>query len=263
MGARRRSVRSTMADSRSGCLTRWGDTTHVARTPVKARASRATADPRSLGRLQEKRDRIVAAALRAFATNGYAGTRIEAIAADAGVAKGSVFAHFGSKGGLFLETYKTAVRSFPSYLDAPPDILERGFFATLRYWLERTEHLVHDDRVPYRVSLIGNYGVDLDLRRDINRWLADEDPYGTVPLVEAGIERGEVRADVPLDMVVGVVDWLMERFQDAQVTDELDPGLFRRKPGGRALQLERIDQFLRVLQGAIGAEAARTAPPAG
>jgi AcrR family transcriptional regulator len=228
--------------------------THVARTPVKARPSRETADSRSSERVQEKRARIVAAALRAFADAGYAGTRIEMVAAAAGVAKGSVFAHFGSKGGLFLETYKAAVRSFPSYLDAPQDVLDRGSFATLRYWLERTEHLVHEDRVPYRVSLIGNYGVDLDLRRDINRWLADEDPYDTVPLIRAGIERGEIRADIPLDMAVGVVDWLMERFQDAQVTDELDPGLFRRKPGGRALQLERIDQFLQVLRGAIGAQ---------
>lgn len=33
-----------------------------------------------------------------------------------------------------------------------------------------TEHLVQEDRVPYRVSLIGNDGTDLVLKREINRF---------------------------------------------------------------------------------------------
>ena len=58
-----------------------------------------------------------------------------------------------------------------------------GFFEVLRYWLVRTEHLLHEDWIPYRVSLLGNYGTDLTLKREINRFLLAEDPYGTVPFV--------------------------------------------------------------------------------
>lgn len=216
---------------------------------VKHQAGRRSNDRRSPG-VAAKREAIVTAAMRAFAEHGYEGTRVEAIAGELGIAKGSVFAYFGSKAGLFLAAYREAVRSLPRWQDAPPEVLAAGFFATVGYWLDRTGHLVHEDWTGYRVTLIGNHGTDLSIKREVVRFLAEVDPYGTAALVREGIRRGEVRDDVEPDLLVGVVDWLAERFQDAQVTDELDPGLFRR--AGPAERAARIDQFLELLRGAVG-----------
>ena len=192
--------------------------------------------------------------MRHFAEQGYHAARVGDIAAAVGIAKGSVFQHFGSKDGLFFEVYKAAVRSFPRYLDAPAEVREQGFFEVLRYWLVRTEHLLHEDWIPYRVSLLGNYGTDLTLKREINRFLLAEDPYGTVPFVRFGLERKELRKDLDQEMMVSILDWTMERFQDALLTEELDPGLFRRQGDPAAKKEARIAQFLDVLQRAIGAE---------
>jgi hypothetical protein len=144
------------------------------------------------------------------------------------------------------------VRSFPAYLDCPPVVRERGFFEVLSYWLTRTEHLIREDWIPYRVALLGNYGVDLGLKREINRFLADEDPYGSAAFVRYGIARGEVRSDVDSAMIASILDWTMERFQDALLTEELDPGLFPH-PAEPEKNEARIHQFLQVLRGAIGA----------
>jgi AcrR family transcriptional regulator len=202
-------------------------------------------------RLAAKREAIIAAAIRQFAEHGYEGTRVEAIAAEVGIAKGSVFAHFESKAGLFVAAYRAAVRSLPRWQEAPGEVLEAGFFATVRYWLDRTGHLVRDDWTVYRVTLTGNHGTDLAIKREVVRFLADEDPYGTQAFVRWGIERGEVREDLSANLVSGVLDWLAERFQDAQVTDELDPGLFRR--ASAADQARRVDEFVELLRSAIGA----------
>ena len=202
-------------------------------------------------RSEAKREAIVDTAMRHFAEHGYQGARVEDMAIELGIAKGSVFQHFGSKAGLFLEAYKRAVLSLPAWLDAPEEVVADGFFRTLDYWLERTEHLIHEDWVPNRVVLIGNYGTDLKLKREINRFMVSEDPYGTLDFVEFGQKRGEVRDDVDLDMVVSMVDWLAERFQDALVTEELDPGLFHRRGQPQRQQL-RIEQFARLLRSAIG-----------
>lgn len=210
--------------------------------------------PRSAG----KRARIVETALRQFADRGYHAARVEDVAAELGIAKGSIFQHFGSKEGLFLAVYKHAVSSLSSYLDAPEAMRRRGFFATLRYWLERTEHLIHDDWVPYRVTLLGNYGTDLRLRREINHFLVSQDPYGTTAFVRFGLENGEIRRDIDPPMIVSMIDWLMERFQDALLTEELDPGLFRRQGSDPDRTRARIDQFIRLLQGAIGSTRGRT-----
>jgi len=207
--------------------------------------------PRSEG----KRTRIVDAAMRHFAEQGYHAARVGDIAAALGIAKGSIFQHFGSKDGLFFEVYKKAVRSFPRYLDAPADVRERGFFEVLRYWLVSTEHLLHEDWIPYRVSLLGNYGTDLTLKREINRFLVSEDPYGTLDFVEWGQQRGEVRADLDLETIVSLVDWTSAAIQDALVTEELDPGLFHRWRSQPERQRMRLDHFAVLLESAIGSGA--------
>ena len=127
-------------------------------------------------RTEAKRARIVEAAMRHFAEHGYDAARVGDIAAELGIAKGSIFQHFGSKDGLFFEVYKRATRSFSPYLNVPAEVRERGFFEILRHWLTRTEHMVHEDWIPYRIYLLGNYGSDLALRRQINRFLISEDP---------------------------------------------------------------------------------------
>jgi hypothetical protein len=101
--------------------------------------------------------------------------------------------------------------------------------------------------------LLGNYGTDLALKREINRFLMTEDPYGTVAFVRFGLNRGELRKDLDLEMIVSILDWTMERFQDALLTEELDPGLFRRQGEVCERKEARINQFLDILRRAIGA----------
>ena len=146
-------------------------------------------------RSENKRSKIIDVAMRHFAEQGYHAARVGDMATELGIAKGSIFQHFGSKDGLFFEVYKKAVRSFSRYLDAPADVRERGFFEVVRYWLESTEHLIREDWIPYRVCLLGNYGTDLALKREINRFLLAEDPYGTVAFVRYGLERNELRSE--------------------------------------------------------------------
>jgi TetR/AcrR family transcriptional regulator len=208
--------------------------------------------PKLRPRSEAKRTRIVEAATQHFAEHGYHDARVGDIAAALSIAKGSIFQHFGSKDGLFFEVYKRAVRSFSKYLDVPPEVRAEGFFEVLRYWLVRTEHLVHEDWIPYRISLLGNYGTDLVLKREINRFLISEDPYGTVSFVRFGLERGELRDDLDIEMMVSIIDWMVERFQDAFLTAELDPGLFRRQGELAEKKEARIQQFLAMLQRAIG-----------
>jgi len=203
-------------------------------------ASNAVAPPRYMRqpalrpRSEAKRSRIIDAAMQHFAENGYHAARVGDIAAGLGIAKGSIFQHFGSKDGLFFEV--------------------------LYYWLVRTEHLLREDWIPYRISLLGNYGTDLVLKREINRFLTSEDPYGTVAFVRFGIERGELRKDMDIEMIVSILDWTFERFQDALLTAELDPGLFRRQGEMPEKKEARIRQFLALLQGAVGEASAAVRP---
>jgi TetR/AcrR family transcriptional regulator len=218
-------------------------------------ANAGTSQTDRASRTVAKRERIIGCAMRRFAEHGYQQMRVEDVAADLQIAKGSIFQHFGSKAGLFLEVYKHAVSSLSPWLDAPAHVRDQGFFAIMDYWLARTEHLVREEWIPYRVALIGNYGVDLELKRDITRWMVSEDPYGTLEFVEFGVARGEVRDDIDLEMIVSMVDWLAGSLQDALVIEELDPGLFHRSKNEPERQRARVEQFATVLRSAIGTPA--------
>jgi TetR/AcrR family transcriptional regulator len=223
---------------------------------IETRAAAPPAPFQTGPRSAAKRARILEVAMRHFAERGYHATRIEDIAGELSIAKGSVFQHFGSKEGLFLVAYQKAVTSFSTYLDAPGPVLARGFFDTLRYWLERTDRLLRENWVPYRVALLGNYGTDLRLRQEINRFLRERDPYGTAAFVRMGIDRGQVRKDIDEEMIVSMLEWTFERFQDALLTEELDPGLFSRQGKSPEKTAARIDQFLELLKSAVGTKAA-------
>ena len=56
----------------------------------------------------ERRDLVLAAATRAFARSGYAGTSTDAVAKEAGVSQPYVVRIFGSKLELFLEVFTRA-----------------------------------------------------------------------------------------------------------------------------------------------------------
>jgi AcrR family transcriptional regulator len=197
---------------------------------------------------EARRERIVEAAMRHFAEHGYRGGRVEDIANEVGVAKGTVFLDFTSKEGLFLAAYRRAVSSLPAWLDAPEDVVETGFWAILDWWLERTEELGLKDWVANRLAMIGRYDAGLGLRRPIDRFMRSEDPYGTLEFVEFGVRRGEVRSDVDVEMLASMLDWVAERFQDALVSEDLDPGLIHRTPERRSM---RIREFVEVLRGGI------------
>jgi AcrR family transcriptional regulator len=200
-----------------------------------------------------KRDQIAEVAMRHFADHGYRGARVEDIAAEVGVAKGTVFLHFGSKEGLFLAAFERAVRQLPAWLDVPADVKEQGFWAVLDYWLERTESFLEEAWVANRVAMIGRYDTGLGLRRPIDRFMRSEDPYGTLELVEFGVRRGEIRDDVDAEMIASMLDWLAERFQDVLGSEELDPGLVHRKPFLPERRETRIREFVEVLRSGIAA----------
>src|SRR5437762_2102525 len=77
---------------------------------------------RTEARKAETRERIVAAAIDQLAEGGYASASVQAVAARAGVATGSVYRHFPSKGELFAEVFR---RASQRELDVMHEIAER------------------------------------------------------------------------------------------------------------------------------------------
>lgn len=90
----------------------------------------------------DRHDLILAAAEQVFSKNGYAATTMDAVAQEAGVAKGSIYNHFESKQHLFISLYNYVTRRDFDQLDAlvkqPASAGER-IERVLDDWAERVE----------------------------------------------------------------------------------------------------------------------------
>ncbi len=90
---------------------------------------------RTRARLAAARERIVDAALAQLAEGGYASASVVAVARRAGVATGSVYRHFPSKGDLFAEVFR---RASQREVDVLRSMTDRGEPVTHRLaaWVE-------------------------------------------------------------------------------------------------------------------------------
>jgi TetR/AcrR family transcriptional regulator len=85
-----------------------GTGTGTVRKPVAAPVRKAAAPVRARSRdAAATREALLAAAIEEFARNGFAGARVDVIAASAGVNKQLVYHYYGSKEGLYREALES------------------------------------------------------------------------------------------------------------------------------------------------------------
>jgi hypothetical protein len=70
--------------------------------------------------------------------------------------------------------------------------------------------------------------------------------------VECGIDRGDLRADLDVEIAASMLDWMAGGFQDALVNKDLDPGLLHRHPIQEETRALRIEQFVDLLPRSLG-----------
>ncbi len=124
----------------------------------------------------EKRAAILEAAKALFIRNAFAGTSMDAVAAEAGVSKLTVYSHFGDKDNLFREVIRARIQDL-----LPEDTYQYVAGEDIRVTLERIA--LHHVRLDCDVQNVGTFRAILsDCRQGNPR-------YGKL-LWEEGPERG-------------------------------------------------------------------------
>ena len=92
----------------------------VRQTPAKTPPTPRKRATNRAAKSEARRAAIVQAALDEFCARGFAATRIDDVAARAGVAKGTIYLYFDHKEALFREIVTTMLVPLVSVLEAPP-----------------------------------------------------------------------------------------------------------------------------------------------
>jgi len=146
------------------------------------------------------RERLLSAATRLFALNGFEGTSVQQVVEAAGVTKGALYHYYASKDDLLYEVYHRLLTMQRARLDEiagghgdPAERLRAAAADVLRTTFENM-----DDMIVFFRSLhllpVGRQALIRAERRSYHERLRQ--------LVDEGIDAGTFRRDVPADIVV-------------------------------------------------------------
>jgi AcrR family transcriptional regulator len=189
----------------------------------------AKSEPRWARRKHARPEEITAAALELFVERGYAGTRLEDVAASAGISKGTLYLYFANKEELFKAVVREGLVSPIAEMRGLVDHYEGSTLELLRMmlfgWWERIGASGIGGIPKLVISEAGNFP---ELARFYLAEVVEPAQAATVAIVERGIARGEFRkvnADVVARLMaapmLGLLMWrnALEPFSKAK----LDP----------------------------------------
>jgi len=145
------------------------------------------------------RETLLKTALSVFSANGYSATTLEDIASEAGLTRGAIYWHFGSK----AELYNTLLQQFSARgaIIAEQAIAEGGsVLEVLRRVFVRQMVLVEEDEEVRAVVELALFKMELSPELESGRQQQIRSGKQLIAqiadAVQQGIERGELRADL-------------------------------------------------------------------
>lgn len=203
----------------------------------------------------DKQQRILDTAVEEFASHGFRQASVNRMVQRLGIAKGSIFQYFGTKEGLFQVVFDHAVELVRRSLrQVKQTTADTDFFERIRQSLMAGIHFI--DRHPriYKIYLKIIFQEDFPLRAEFLQQVHLFSAEYLRPLVESGVARGELRADLDVDAAVFFLDALMDRFLQAYCVSFLDAGsgLFQ---APRDELEQRVGTFITLIKKGMGAGA--------
>lgn len=177
---------------------------------------------------KRKHDSILDAARTVFSREGYAASSVEDVAAEAGIAKGTVYLYFKSKEELYLAALLRDIRALGAEaraeMERAPRLLNK-IEAFLRVRLEYCR--AHEDFLRIYLAEYGSMYATTPIGRQIRRLQRDNMRH-LAALIAAAVGRREIRpvaasalAAKLFDIARGLVERQLLSWKEFQVQDEV------------------------------------------
>jgi len=180
---------------------------------------------RSTERRQQTRDLVLDTALRLFNEHGYLGVRVEDIAQQAGVSRATFYKHFAEREQVLAELFERLLGAGneatpPASPEAPGSAtIEEQVVAAVEDAVQRM--LAQQDLARFVYSLPVRHSALLRPEVRTTPPVFVEVTH----LLEQGVHRGEVRDDIPVDLlarhVLAALETAMRDWAEARVEDPM------------------------------------------
>ncbi|MGV8074904.1 MAG: TetR/AcrR family transcriptional regulator [Syntrophobacteraceae bacterium] len=202
----------------------------------------------------EKKLRILDTAIDEFACQGFKQASVNRIVQKLGIAKGSIFQYFGTKEGLFGVVFEQAVSMVRGSLRrVKQETSAMDFFERIRQSLLAGIRFIDEHPRVYQIYLKMIFQEDFPLRTEFLQQVHLFSAEYLQPLVESGMQKGELRADLNVEMTVFFLDALMDRFLQAYCISFLDGGAGLYKAPASEMEA-KVGELIRLLKEGMGTD---------
>lgn len=170
---------------------------------------------RPLPKSHRTRERILDAAARVLSRKGYAGTRLQDVAAEAGLQAPAIYYYFGSRDELIAEVMFVGAHRVRGHVSDVLTALPEGTGPMERILAAVEAHLRYELLISdYTTASVRNAGQVPDEVRE--RSAAEEAAYSHMwrGLFEAAREAGDLRPDIDANLarflILGAMNWAAE-----------------------------------------------------
>ncbi len=168
---------------------------------------------------EEKREKIIRAAIEEFSLHGYAKTSINSIAERAEIAKGSIYQYFEDKKDFYLYQVKFVKESYMTHRtgfvgDFRNQPFRTTLLRTMLFFREFQE--IYPGQVRFYFAMVGDTSIPFD--EEIGEIMTEPSLSYMREIIDVAVERGELRPDLDMDMLVFDLIVLITAFQQATVS---------------------------------------------
>lgn len=174
---------------------------------------------------EEKRTEIIKAAIKVFSEAGFEGAKIEDIAKEAGIGKGTVYEYFESKNTLFQEMIHFSVELFREELT---NVLKQGdnIWEKLQLLSQFYARFLKEHLDMFTSSMTG-HTLSEDMRSQMLKQIAKISQV-IEDMVRVGIQTSELRANIDAEIAAacilgGIKNYVIKKiFIDGCSPEEID-----------------------------------------
>lgn len=183
---------------------------------------------RTFNRLDDdKKERVIRAAIEEFQAHGFEKAKIEAIAKNAGVAKGSIYQYFDDKKDLFLYSVTWSLEYFMKMIDRQTPLEDMDVYDYFLSGSRERFELVKNERLLVAFSMdvaSGKYG---SLEKEANNELYRIGEEYELKLIANGKKKGTIREDLDDKILLlyfqGVTEKFTAKLLEVAQNFELEP----------------------------------------
>ena len=161
---------------------------------------------------EEKRERVIQVALEEFAQHGYAQASVSRMVRRAGIAKGSIYQYFDDKKDLYLYLIRLAGEAKVRFMAQEKPPAGRDFFEDFRgQLLAGARFGLASPRNQLYVQVASKMYAS-PIRDEMLAKMKEMSEAYLADLVRAAQEKGQIRTDVPVELVTYFLNAVMSEF---------------------------------------------------